>query len=311
MCVDSGVWNTEKASIAEQIGEMTQIWYVGMSHRETALCNGVTSWKDHRCTTDTMGLRGLRAPIIDAILDINRQNTDLIRPRYVKNNSYGWKKCSDDDTLFVDCEVINDIFAGFDQLPNQSGTDMIFMIGVGYTDNGEFVYRNFTCRSLTLDEEYRIMDEFVDFVISRGCPRLFHWVAESRFWYTASCRQFDRITDPVRRDSISDKWKICDWADLAQVFQAEPIVIKDCFKFGLKAIAGAMHKHGLIKTHLESRCTSGLAAMIDAWKTYQACTGDEILTNPTMVDIIKYNEFDCKVLWEILNYLKTHHVKQI
>jgi hypothetical protein len=26
-----------------------------------------------------------------------------------------------------------------------------------------------------------------------------------------------------------------------------------------------------------------------------------------MLDIAKYNEFDCKVLWEIINYLRKNH----
>ena len=30
------------------------------------------------------------------------------------------------------------------------------------------------------------------------------------------------------------------------------------------------------------------------------------LNEPTIRNIIKYNEIDCKVLWEILRYLRTH-----
>ena len=36
MCVDSGKWNVEKEKIADRIGEMTNIWYVGVKQRNIA-----------------------------------------------------------------------------------------------------------------------------------------------------------------------------------------------------------------------------------------------------------------------------------
>jgi hypothetical protein len=86
------------------------------------------------------------------------------------------------------------------------------------------------------------------------------------------------------------------------MFKSEPIVIKDCFKFGLKPIAAAMRKHGMISVRNDSKCNNGISAMIDAWKTYS--NSDNPQNSDTMKDIIKYNEFDCKVLYEILTFLR-------
>ena len=84
----------------------------------------------------------------------------------------------------------------------------------------------------------------------------------------------------------------------------EPIVIKDSFKFGLKSIAKAMEKHGMIGTMLDSKCSSGMTAMVSAYKCYN--TEDKPSTCDIMKDISKYNEYDCKVLWEIIRYLRNN-----
>ena len=85
------------------------------------------------------------------------------------------------------------------------------------------------------------------------------------------------------------------------MFKEEPIVIKDCLKFGLKHIAKAMRKHKMISASLESKCDSGRSAMISAWSCYRE--HNEPIVSPVMKDIIKYNEFDCKVLYEIKDFL--------
>jgi hypothetical protein len=112
--------------------------------------------------------------------------------------------------------------------------------------------------------------------------------------------------DTERKNHISDDWKVEDWADLAKLFQNEPIVIKDCFKFGLKAVAKAMRKHGMISTQMESECDSGMAAMVNAWNAYRE--NEDPVGSDIMKDIAKYNAWDCKMLWEILTYLRANHV---
>ena len=56
----------------------------------------------------------------------------------------------------------------------------------------------------------------------------------------------------------------------------------------------------------ESPCSNGLNAMLLAYKLYKH---NNIVTceEPIMKDIIYYNMIDCKVLWEILRYLRNNH----
>lgn len=45
----------------------------------------------------------------------------------------------------------------------------------------------------------------------------------------------------------------------------EPVVVRCALGFGLKAIAKALHAHGLITTSWRSGPTDGLGAMVGAW----------------------------------------------
>ena len=303
MCVDSGKWNIEKERIAADIGEITNVWYLGTKHRNAGLMADIKSWRDVRCTAANLRFGGTRAPIVDKIMAINRQNKDKIWPKVIQGDTTDWKNSTNE--LFVDFETLSDIFSDFNDLPNQKNTDMIFMIGVGWQEHGKWCYKNYTCTTPTHDEEYRIMSEFKQFVRSRGNPLLRYWYAESQFWNAAECRQFDLTDDVERKDNITKN--PCNWRDMYDLFQKEPIVLKGCFKFGLKPIAKAMKAHGMIKTCIESSCDSGMSAMINAIKCYQDSVTP--VTSDMMVDIIKYNEFDCKVLWEILTYLRKNHTK--
>ena len=286
MSVDSGIWNTKKKEIAEKIGDLTQLWHCGIKNRKIALCNGIKSWKDNNCSSHTMGIYGKRASIIDKIIDINRQERDKIRPNKILNNLFNWKV--PENEIFVDFETFTDIFSSFDTLPSQPKTDMIFMIGIYYNNK----YINFTSNENSKQGEYDLLQRFVDFLSENNYPKMWHWHADRTIWEKSIKRH-------------NSEWKLTNWADLCQLFRTEPIVLKNCFKFGLKEIASAMKQHGFINTELTSKCHSGMEASITAWKAYnEKC---DIENDSRIKDIAIYNEFDVKVLWEILTYLRNQH----
>ena len=105
---------------------------------------------------------------------------------------------------------------------------------------------------------------------------------------------------------VTDWKKINKWCDMATMFRTEPIVIKDCFNFGLKNIVKNMNKHGLIPTKMESCCDSGITASVKAWEAYQ--TQSNPAESPSLLDVAKYNEFDVKALYDILSYLRKNHI---
>jgi hypothetical protein len=317
MSVDSGIWNVEKQKIADQIADITQIWYCGVKNRSHALRYGIKSWQDKRCNSKTLGVKGKRAKIVDQIISINQQKNDKIRPNRIKNNIFNWRNC--DNELFVDFETIGDFFGGFDNLPWQHKKDMIFMIGVYYKDNQTWNYKNFICLENSKEEEYKIMNDFANFVHEQGNPKLWFWHADQMIWnrrenvLTNYFCQTENGADKVK--NIVTKWKFEGWRDLCYFFRSEPIVIKDCFKYGLKDIYIAMKKHNMITISLDGVCQDGNSASMIAWLIYQNRENDAdkdreynmSKLKEEMTHIIKYNIFDVQVLFEILNYLRQKH----
>lgn len=304
MCIDSGKWQNAKNTIADDLGEISNIWYCGIKNRNIAIAKDIKSWHDKRCLSKNIGINGKRAEIIDKILKINRQDTNKILPKKIKNDLHNWK--TESNEIFVDFETLSDIFTPFDNLPNQKTSDMIFMIGVYWKNKNEWQYTNFICKNSTYDEEYRIMDEFNTFIRGQNYPRMWYWSAENRFWKHSEKRQFDLADNEIKSDHISDDWIVNKWSDLNDIFCKEPIVIKGCFKFGLKAVSNAMNKHGLINTKIESTCNNGMDACVKAWNIYE--NNSDPVNSEIMKDIQVYNKFDCKVLYDILSYLRKNHL---
>ena len=305
MCVDSGYWQKEKHKIAAQLKEITMIWHCGIKHREIALDSGIESWKDPLCSAENLGINSHKIKkTIDCIIKINRDNIGLMSPKKLSSESIQFLY-PEQDSVYVDFETVGDMTT--DPVSSNRVT-RLFMIGVGWYDENatQWKYKNFTSTGLTDSEELTIMNSFVDFMEERNFPYMYCWSAEEKIWRFAEMRHFDNASDDIElKDRISDKWKNIsyNWVDLYQLFTSEPITIKGCYNFRLKDIASQMNKHGMIKTILpSSRCTSGLDAMILAWKTYQTDNKDISLIEK---EIIPYNEFDCKVLWDIVSYLKT------
>jgi len=300
MCVDSGIWNKEKEKISDRIGEITSVWNCSVKNRHIAAQNDIKSWKDPYCISSNLGIKGKRAAIIDKILSINRQSNDKIWPKKLETDI---SKIGEE--MFVDFETLSDVFSDFSNLPQQTPMGMIFMIGVGFVEEGKWVYKSFTCTEPTYEEEYRIMNEFSELVKDKNNPQLHYWHAEKSFWNYAESRQFELATDFEIKDNISDNWKDFKWTDLCSLFKSEPIVLKGCFKFGLKDIAKTMREHKMIKSSNNSSCDTGMTATHKAWECYHKT--DNAIDSDELKDIENYNEFDCHVLWDIIDYLRKNH----
>ena len=75
------------------------------------------------------------------------------------------------------------------------------------------------------------------------------------------------------------------------------------FRFGLKIIVTSMKKHFLlISTKLNSECSNGMMAMIKAYNCYNNINNPDSCA--IMKDIEKYNEFDCKSIYDIMEFIK-------
>lgn len=308
------LWHHEKTKIAEDNKELTCLWMVGVKNRDFAHKQNIYSWNDPNCTAKSLNVNGPKISIVlDKIIEINKQDVDLIRPTIITNNMYGWKDLdSSVFEFFLDFESTNGSMTSIHHIPNADVSNLIFMIGLGYIDKytGKWVYVHFTVNTLTESEELRICTELVEHIKmlceefsgnddSEVIPKCIHWSnAEDTLW--------TNIIEKYNNDTlnISGTWQ---WVDLLKVFREEPIVIKDCMGFGLKEVAKTMHKHGFIRsTWPSSECSNGSMAMVLARQAHEKAKSKGVSMHKISVirEIIKYNEVDVKVLQEILEYIR-------
>lgn len=295
-------WRPIKNQLANKINEITQIWNVGVKHRNIAHSKKIYNWKNKKCNSKILGFseESTVGPIVDAIMDINRNTRNKIYPNTINYNNNNWKTC-DPDTLefYIDYETITTEYHSY-----------IFMIGVGYINNksdtiNKWTFKNFYLSELS-DNAFKLMIDnfwlYINNILKEKNKK------NSRFihWTKAEPSQYNKCIDKFM---LPNK----NFIDLFDVFKNEPIVIKGAFGFSLKDISKAMYKNKMIETcwsnldNTENKCENGLDALYLAIKLYNENTAID-KDNNILLTIQNYNEVDCKVLYEIIEYLRKYHI---
>ena len=278
-------WRTVKNYLAEKMGELTLIWNVGIKNRQIAHKNKIYNWRNVKAISKNMGITGGKEKIVDSILKINRNKTKLISPDKINCNLD-----KDENTLefFLDYETVN-----------KDGETWIFMIGIGYTshENHKFEFRCFYLDELSYNSQQKLFCDFWEWVNEKKQKmicKFYHWTK----------------AEPIQYNKWADRFLLPNmmFIDLYDIFKNEPIVVKGALNFSLKSIAKAMYKHKMIQTTwTESSCLSGLDALYWAIQLYKNDNKLNMELQHIMTDVIQYNQVDCQVLFEILNYLRQHY----
>lgn len=306
-------WSQAKKIIAEQLEDLTLLWFVGTDKRQEANNIGIYRWRDPKCTAASIGVTGQKLqPTLQAVLTMNQstQGPPVAPPRVAAAEQI-WR-AEPALEFYVDFETVNDLNDDFSLIPKRGGLPMIFMIGCGHVESGAWQFQCFTADALTEACEATIIDKWLDHmrdvrdrVAPRSEPLAIHWShAETSSLVTAYNAAIQR--QPKR----AADWATTRWFDfLKEVVKAEPVVVRGALAFGLKALAQAMRKLGLIETKWESGPVDGLGAMVGAlWCADQAAkTGVSLHQIDLMRDIQEYNEVDCKVMMDIVRYLRRNH----
>jgi len=314
MCNNDEVWSKIKKEIATHIGEITLICNVGVTQRKILHAKGIFSIHDVKCNSTNMGMNDTdTASRIDDILEINK-NKKKISCTKIDNNYLNWQTQSPVD-FYIDFETFNTNFMN----NTQQISDLVFMIGIGYIQFDKWNYKCLTLKYANLEDEKRLFLEFKNFIkyksqeldpINKYIPRLFHWTQ-------AEISNFNHVN--IRHDNILTNFEQnIVWIDMYYIFKgannskdkkkpfSEGICVKGAYNFSLKSIAKAMYSHGFIKTDWEdNNITNGLQAMISSIRYYQNQNNE--INKKEFQDIINYNEVDCKVIWEIVEYLRNNH----
>ncbi len=303
-------WERAVKQIIGELDDLTQLWQVGVEKRNNAVRAGITSWKDPRATAESLGVTGpTYRPVLEAILDVHRNDGPVVRPARVRAAEGEWRE---QPTLefFVDFEYVTDLNDDFSTFPQRGGQTIIFMIGCGHMENGQWRFEQFIADRLDEPSEARAIDAWLAHIRETQSrlggedePRLFHWAPAEEINY-------ETAYNSARKRHPTRGWPAVNWFDLLRkVVRKEPVVVKGSMGFGLKSVARAFHEHGLIATDWGSSKVDGMGAMVGAWRCDAEASERNVrlLDTPLMQEIAAYNQVDCKVMMEILQYLRGHH----
>jgi len=312
MCVNASNnyddnWKEVKKNILKTTKDITQIWQLTKYHRDIAFDKKIYSWTDDNCTTYNLDMTQTKTSgIIDKILNINRQEKILISPstsKDIKNNIFNWKRKFRPD-FYIDFETISEQIDTLDKINitnSKMNTQIIFMVGIGYEYNNNFHYKCFTLDNLTLKDEKKMLSEFKKYIDElivdldpkhKYNPRFFHW---------SNAEQSMLENAFNRHPSLLKQWENhIEWIDLCDIFRNEPIVVKGALTFKLKDIGKAMYNNGLISTLWDDNdIDDGLDAMTKGMQYYRNKKNNTIIEN-----IRNYNKIDCKIMWDIVRFLR-------
>jgi len=213
--------------------------------------------------------------------------------------------------FYVDFETVSDLADDFSRLPQKGGQPLIFMIGCGHIEKTQWQFESFVIDSLSEADEARIIEPWISHVESvknRLAPNLEQ--PHVIHWSPAEVSNFESAFNSAKERHNRPDWPSPHWFDfLGKVVHEEPVVIRGALAFGLKAVATAMYSHGLIENLWDDGPTDGLGAMVGAWWCRQEASrlGVGMTDIDLMQEIVRYNEVDCKVMMEIVRYLRLSH----
>ncbi|MBL4898401.1 MAG: ribonuclease H-like domain-containing protein [Colwellia sp.] len=290
MCIQSSDFATQKREIADELGEITSIFRCGVKERKKLHKQGIMSWHDPDCNSKAIGIKSEKSgEIVDQIIEVNNSDEyNIIFGKNFKAPKFNMPE------IFIDFENYSGMCNRTMVIPSNHNNkvltgleDMIFMVGCGWADTqGEWHYECFESSGKTVNDEMEMFKDFfahLDVILQNVDYKAWHWS-------NAEITLYDNFIRRAQTHGI--QFPCIEFYDLHKIVRDGPVTVKDAFNFSLKSVARAMHTHGMIDTTWVEDDPSGLMVMIDAWE------GNNESEN------VNYNEVDCKVMWEILEYIR-------
>jgi len=207
--------------------------------------------------------------------------------------------------FYVDFEYFTNVNVDFDtQWPTLDGCEMIFMIGVGWEKEEKWFFKTFIATAENHNKEREMFEEFLKF-LKRQTKGAFTDDKRTVFyhWTKAEVWQIQRMAGRHHLPNNHPLRKL-PWYDLQKVFLNGPCAVPGAWGYGLKEVAKALGKlDPYFDPQWPGDLDEGLRAMVMGWKAYQST---HPLQSQEMITLIQYLEADCKALWKILKWIRSH-----
>jgi len=294
-------WHHAKKHIAQTQLELTTVLNLGHRYRQLLIQNhGITRWVD--LTLDA--LKAIRLPNAELVWKTVKTNIDQT-PIDLTNYDPKSLAIKNQIEFFIDFETVNDLYDDFTQVPKSSGYDMIYLIGCVVLDHGnpDPQYHCFVVDDLTSNSEDKMLTEFFEFVHltmtqagqNPNDPAVFY------HWTQAESLHLDKALNRYPNTRLQ-----FELIDLYKIFTQNQITLTGAFNYGLKSVAKAFYNHGLIATTWKDGL-DGAQASVGAWRAMDECKQlgvSKMSETRTIQTLIDYNYNDCRVLYEMTDFLR-------
>lgn len=298
-------WHSAKLDIARNKilgGDTALVYEIGQKQKEDLAKQGFPN-RDSLLERDPNdipleschGLGAAKCPRIRAVLQANR--TGEVTPTSISS-----VPTTRPLEFFVDFETFNNLNVNFEnEWPVLNGCEMIFMIGVGWSNNDEWKFEVFIAEEESHNAEHEMLLKFQSFLDKMTNDKLTDLEASVLYHWTNA--EIWQLRNAANRHGLDDEHPLrkLPWYDLQKdVFLKEPIGVPGAWSYGLKNIATAL---GVV--NWPGDLGDGLRATVAGWKAYQTTSP---LESDEMQIITEYNEVDCRALYEILSWMRNEHM---
>ena len=299
MNIKCGPWVKEKKRLAEEIKEITLVWNISYHKRCLLHDKGIYTWQDPLLLNNIYPYEihtGERHRIQEKMIHMNRQTELKISPRRIKNRDFINHIKDRENSIVLDFESVINLEERTNYFNDEIRDEIPKICIIGCIDLKNNIFKDFTIRYLTLDEEEKIVRYWLQYLkrVVGNDIKIYHWSSAERVYIDYMKAQYPHLDYPN-----------FTFVDLLSYFKMEPITIQGCFGYGLKEIVKMLYNHELIK-NVWVDDTDGLEAMIEIINKSQDALDKRIpIKRYTEIKkIIYYNYMDCKVIVDILEMLK-------
>jgi len=281
-------WLDFKKSILEKNNDLVLIYGIGKKSKKLFNKDNIYNWKDpnflKNIKNDKYNLGENKCNIIKNILNLNNSEK-LIYPLILSQQTK--KKLKKNNLeIYCDFETVN-CFLGKENL--------VYLIGMSikYKDE-EISYEYFFANKEDNESEKKIFDDFIDRI-----NELEEKYNDNATVYCWSKAEYSFLNNFNKKNNF--QYEI-EFTDLLEIFKSNCILIKNnIYGFGLKNYVKSMYNHNMIELNYKSECDSGDKSIISALNYYNKNNIDEYW------NLIKYNEIDCSIMYEILTFIRNYY----
>jgi hypothetical protein len=299
MNIKTGPWYKEKKRLAEEIQEITLVWNISYHKRCLLHDKGIYTWQDPLLLNNVYPYEVKeteRRRIQEKMIHMNKQTELKISPRRIKSREFINHIKDKRDSIILDFESIINLEERSSYFNDEIRDEIPKICIIGCINLKNNVFKDFTIRYLTLDEEEKIVKYWLQYLkrVIGNDIKIYHWSSAERVYIDYMKSQYPHLDYPN-----------FTYVDLLSYFKSEPITIQGCFGYGLKEIVKMLYNHELIKNKWVDD-TDGLEAMIEVIQKSKDALSKKIPIKrfTEIKKIIYYNYMDCKVIVDILEMLE-------